>query len=267
MEKRKWRGPTAQNIFIMLYILAMLAASGWLCVNTFGTERTMLIDDQDLVMQRRSTAIPVSMEIRESRWGAAEMEDRERMFEISQLMGRISLFLSKPAGSQDIGDIQGKITFIDGSSRAFSLGASLVYEERAYYSEHVEFELLALGRLLRKEMYTLKNLSSFFIAEHGVTLSAGENSRSLSSDETEQLRQTVLSSRLISDSTEREYNIRNRGAPLFLLIVKRYGNVNDVIYLTVYDNDYVEVADVTGGAGVVMRLAGDFRSVCQRLLQ
>ena len=80
MDKKKKQGICARNVFLAVYVSVLLTASVWLCVATFGTQRTVLIDDRDVVMQRRTSVVPVSAEIRAPRWGSSELEDRNKIF-------------------------------------------------------------------------------------------------------------------------------------------------------------------------------------------
>lgn len=265
MDKKKKQGICARNVFLAVYVSVLLTASVWLCVATFGTQRTVLIDDRDVVMQRRTSVVPVSAEIRAPRWGSSELEDRNKIFELSQLMGRISLYYIGSSQVPESEALEGKITYIDGTSIAFVLESTLCYEGNAYGGSSMVFELESLRRMLTQEMYTLNNLAGFFYPQHHIAITRNGISQTLGGDAVELLRSALLTCREVPNPIDIEYHIRNRETPSGIITVKRFGNISDTIMLALYDSDTIEVYDVSGGNGMVMVLTGDVDAIYHKL--
>lgn len=259
MSSTFWR-----RFFLTLYVLAMITASAVIVACVFAPSGMVQIHDQEAVMRRRTSNVLTSLTIDSSCWPRVTITDQDFLFALGQQINTIPRVSGQYPGEAP-GKITGEMVFADGSQEDFAAGTVLTVGRAVYYSEGTREQLEEIRAALAARLYTLENLSSFFLPENQVTLADEASSILLPPGEMDLMRRAILAGEQVEDLTEVSQTVGDR-PPRYTVTVRNSAGV-ELVRLWVYANESIQVYDsYSAGQPLLLCFGGELVPLCQGVL-
>lgn len=147
-----------KKILLSLVIIMLLFAS-FLALFEYGElnieeNKNIIIEDQQNLENIINANTPLEIEITDQRWGKIIISDPEVLFSFWKIFSNLNIYPGENISNKDL--IKGRVYFIDGKEKKFSLSNRFKLGDYYYGSREEEIEVKKLYNLI-KEHFNNKN--------------------------------------------------------------------------------------------------------------
>jgi hypothetical protein len=190
-----------------------------------------------------------------------QVEDKAVMYEVSDLLQQISLMEAAGDASPRHGGLFGNITYISGAASTFCIDDNLWIDGIPYSKQQCFYPFMRIKSLLRRQIYTLDNLT-MFIGQS--TLTSFQNGKAvvLEPERRKELSAMLRGLPLIKGSENIASAEDKKGTAKWQLL---FSNGSNSAALFGFESGLIEISDISGGKGIVLYI-NDSALLCGKFL-